>query len=124
MGQVLTVTNDAGDVIRYVYNLNGDLIEIHHPNGGVTRNIYDRSRRLIAEIDPLGNRTSFGHNARGNVNRGIDAEGKVLFIEYDLAGHKIRETDHIRKRNKLDKRWKKPCSTNNRSRWKHYNIRI
>ena len=68
----------------------------------VTRNtcllytsIYDAAGRVVATIDPNGNRLDFGYDANDNMTSITDAEGSAWAYTFDALGNKLSETDPL-----------------------------
>ncbi len=57
--------------------------------GRLSTTIYDSNSRVVASIDPLGNRASYAYDAVGRQVRAINAMGKVTTSLYDAAGRPV-----------------------------------
>ena len=74
-------------MIKYAYDLAGNVTKITMPNGGVTKYEYDTLYRNTAIVDALDNRTEYSYDKDSNVISMTDAKGNVYQFEYDLAGN-------------------------------------
>jgi RHS repeat-associated protein len=88
-GDVLTIKDALGHVTSLAYYQVGGksiglLQSITDPLSHVVTFVFDTTtRRRLATVDPLGNRTSYGYDAAGNVNTVTDALGRVTSVVYD-----------------------------------------
>ncbi|MFJ7065806.1 RHS repeat-associated core domain-containing protein [Streptomyces sp. NPDC101115] len=64
-GEVETVTDAAGNVLRYVHDLSGLRIEAHDPDKGTTRMTYDNAGQLRTRTDSRGKTTVHSYDALG-----------------------------------------------------------
>jgi RHS repeat-associated protein len=71
-GKLATVTDAAGDVWSYTYDLLGDKLSIKDPDAGTSSSSYDAAGQLLSSTD---------------------ARGKTISYAYDLDGRKIAEYD-------------------------------
>jgi YD repeat-containing protein len=70
-GQLVGVTDPAGNEWRYVYDMRGRQIEAHDPDAGLTRKEYDDADQMVGVID--------GRNTHR------------LWYNYDELGRKVQE---------------------------------
>jgi RHS repeat-associated protein len=79
-GEVLTVTNPAGDVMSYDYDGRGNLTTLTDAAGTVTALSYDDGGRPTLAVDATGGRKRLAYDASGRVIREeqLDAAGVVL----------------------------------------------
>ena len=116
-GRITQITDPRGSVIRYAYDANGDLashtdaednrttftynrshglLDIRDPRGlRASRNEYDDDGRLVAIVDPAGNRTTYEHDldARQEIVR--DRRGHATVLTYDADGNILTKTDPL-----------------------------
>ncbi|WP_321532127.1 RHS repeat-associated core domain-containing protein [uncultured Desulfuromonas sp.] len=82
-------TNALGQVTRYSYDGNGNLVEVRHNATGdtlaVTRLAYDGYKRLTQITDPMGNTTTYNYAAAGcgTCSGSVDSPQKII----DAFGH-------------------------------------
>ena len=111
-------TNERGQTRRFLFNPNGDLIQLTEENGAVRTYSYDSATQAIhnrlSKTDPEGYVTSYSYDASGNVTSVLlpsgksqtfanftafhqpgkikDANGNVTLFKYDAKGNL---TQHI-----------------------------
>ncbi|TVM13563.1 hypothetical protein DPQ33_18220 [Oceanidesulfovibrio indonesiensis] len=59
----------------------GDLVAVLYPDGGVLRFEYDDEHRMIAKIEPEGNRYDFHYSSLGRIDQVTDLEGGLWLYE-------------------------------------------
>ncbi|HWT21170.1 MAG TPA: RHS repeat-associated core domain-containing protein [Variovorax sp.] len=104
-GRLARITNALGQATRFRYteagetaqaampghaNHPGQLEEIVHPDHTSEHFAHDAEGRLLAHIDALGRRTSYGYTRAGLVAQRTDAAGHTLKYHWDLLG-RLRE---------------------------------
>jgi RHS repeat-associated protein len=117
-GNVLTETDQAGNVTTYTYDLAGQLTKTTYADGTFTQQSFDDlgrlstktdergntstygyqpgcgcSERLTSVTDPLNRTTSFSYDGMGRKTSMTDANGRQTTYHYDLRGH-LTETDY------------------------------
>ena len=117
LGRITEITDPRGQVLRYAYDAAGDLVsfrdqadnqttfaydtrhnltELRDPLGNrAVRSEFDADGRLIAVIDPNGNRLSFEHDLAARTEISTDRNGTVSAVEYDARGNVTRRTDAL-----------------------------
>jgi RHS repeat-associated protein len=90
---VATVTDAAGGVRRFAYDLAGRLTEAVDPLGGVTRYAYHPRGWLTSVTDPLGATTTRTYDEVGRPVTETDPLGRVTTFRYDAAGRRIARVD-------------------------------
>ena len=107
------VTDREGNVTRYTYDNDHNLLEVHDPLGRRgARSEYDDTGRLVRLVNPdgnaiqfdrlegsvekvtdlIGNTTTRGYDEHGNVVTEIDAEGGVRRKTYDANNNMLTST--------------------------------
>jgi RHS repeat-associated protein len=95
-GDLVSHTDALNNVTRILYSLQHGLIEVRDPTGArPIRNEYDSEGRLIAHIDSLGNRVEYTHNTGARQEIIEDREGGITVLNYDAAGNVINKTDPL-----------------------------
>lgn len=110
-GNVLSKTDEEGNITHYEYDAanrliktidplggitersydnRGNLITLKGPKGGITRYEYDLNNQLVKEIRPMGEQTRYEYDADGNRTALIDAKDQKIAYEYDAANRLIR----------------------------------
>ena len=51
------------------YDVSSNLIRTMNPLGQINTSVFDLANRVVAQIDPLGNRTSFAYDGAWNMIR-------------------------------------------------------
>jgi RHS repeat-associated protein len=87
-GQLMTRTDPAGRITRFIHNLRGQVLERHRPDGTVINFSYDIAGRLI-EADAPGSELVFKYDALGRIIW-ESQNGQVIEHEYDALGRRIR----------------------------------
>ena len=88
--QLNRVTNALGQVIEYTYDPQGNITSFKDERGFVTDYEYDLRNRLIAQIDPAGNRESWVVDDFGSVLEYTDPLGATATNEYDEMHRLVR----------------------------------
>ncbi len=86
------VSEEEQYITGYAYDASGNLIEKTDREGNSTYYEYDELNRLIAVIDPMGNRTEYGYDGRDNLILIRDGNGNETHFEYDRNNRLIKET--------------------------------
>ncbi len=98
-GNLLTSTDNSGNVTVYTYTAFNRISTITAPEGGVTRFFYDAKQNLILQVDAGGDTTRFTYDAYGNLtdkiaylDRGRSATVNAktatsTVVTWTLAGH-------------------------------------
>jgi RHS repeat-associated protein len=97
-GQVATVTDAAGNIRTYRYDLRGRKIETDDPDAGVSRASYDDADQLVSSTDGNGNTLAFTYDALGRRTAeylGGTSGAKLSQWDYDTIA-KGELTDSIR----------------------------
>ena len=115
--RIISATDLAGNVTRYVYDNNGDLVEVINPLNqsvkfvydnehnlaqiidprgiAIARNEYDENGRLVASIDAKGNRMEYSHDVEGRQEIVKDRLGNTIVLIYDESGKVLSETNSL-----------------------------
>ena len=115
--RIITATDLAGNATRYVYDNNGDLVEVVNPLDqsvkfvydnkhnlaqiidprgiAIARNEYDENGRLVAIIDALGNRTEYTRDVDTRVEIIKDRRGNTTELIYDEKGNVLSHKDAL-----------------------------
>jgi len=95
-GNLTKVKLQDGSSTRFVYAGDHYLQDIIAPTGvRATRNEYDESGKLIAVIDPDGNRVEFTHKPGTRQEVVKDRLGNITVYEYDDQGQVVSETNAL-----------------------------
>ncbi|NQU09335.1 RHS repeat protein, partial [bacterium] len=95
-GDLVTVTDQLGNVTTFVYDNHHRLLEIHDPLGrrGI-RHEYDETGRLVATIDASGHRIDYESDPDNRQEVINDRAGNRFVYEYDANGNIVKETDPL-----------------------------
>ncbi|MGN0319478.1 MAG: DNRLRE domain-containing protein, partial [Lachnospira sp.] len=93
MGQLITLTDAAGNITRYMRDMAGNQTGTQAPDGGLTTYTLNKSGNVTAVTDALGYRTDFEYDGNRNIVKGTDPEGNVVTCTYDGNGNKLDSTD-------------------------------
>ncbi|MEU9452204.1 DUF6531 domain-containing protein [Streptomyces sp. NPDC048277] len=88
-GRVVSQTDGAGATTTLVYTTTGET-DVTAPDGGVWSDLY-AGGLLVAQYDPLGNRTYFGYDAYGNRTSVLDPLGDHTTYSFDSTGHMLTQ---------------------------------
>ena len=80
-------------LIRYTYDMLGQLTSIEDPAGGVMQVVYDEAGRLVGLTDALGRTRTMAYDAVGRIVSQTDALGGETQYTYDANGNLIVLTD-------------------------------
>jgi RHS repeat-associated protein len=94
-GNVLSETDFAGNLTRYVYDAADRLIQTIFPDGTTEQRLYDAASNLIQITDALGRTTRFGYDAAQRQTSITDALGNVIVKQYDAVGNLIALIDPL-----------------------------
>ena len=92
-GNLLEKTLNGVRLEGYLYDANNRPIQISDGNGNITRVEYDAVGRKTALIDPLGNKKTYAYDSVGNLVEETNALGNKTSYSYNLLGKRIKETD-------------------------------
>ncbi|MGW8192414.1 RHS repeat-associated core domain-containing protein [Sphingomonas hankookensis] len=113
MGRVREVRRGRDGVFRFVRDANGNVVEVHRPDGGIVRMAYDPDDQPIAHRDALGNQTRWdydglryavcktfpdGRTAQYRYNSELklvamtNPKGEQYRLDYDPLGRLVHET--------------------------------
>lgn len=81
------------DQTIYEYDARNLVVKKTLFNGAILAFEYDAMRRLVKEIDALGNETSYVYDIRGNRTATVNAFQELTTIHYDKMGRKVRVVD-------------------------------
>ena len=79
-----------GNVYEYEYDGNGNVTEIHNPDGGVEVYVYDTNDQLISKTDGEGYETTYVYDENGNLIQVTDPRGNSKFYEYDAINQQVK----------------------------------
>jgi RHS repeat-associated protein len=97
-GDVATKTDRGGSggaerTWSYDYDVAGQVVAIHQPDGTTIAQRYDAAGNLVASVQPSGATTSFGYDAAGHMTSRTDPLGNTTTFAYDAAGRIVSQTD-------------------------------
>lgn len=84
-GNVLTSTDPAGSIVKYVYKSNGSPARVTS-NGTTTSMTYDDAGNQTSLTDPDAGTTTYTYAANGNILKQTDARGVETINTYDNLG--------------------------------------
>lgn len=97
IAETTTRTDATGTTVTlttaYIYDAEGNVVQVTHPDGSVTRTEYNAIDKVSAEIDALGRRTEYEYDARGNEVLIRYPDGSTETKAYDLDGNLVAQTD-------------------------------
>ncbi len=84
-----------GNITKYAYDLNRNLISETAPDNSVTAYAYDANSNLTSLTDPQGNKTSYTYNSLNLVTSITDPKTVVTSLTYDAKGNLTKITDPL-----------------------------
>ncbi|MCB5191901.1 hypothetical protein LG198_14320, partial [Methylobacillus arboreus] len=89
----MTITNANGTAAYAMeYDAKGQLVTLHHANGGAQHYQYNTNGDVTRAIDARGNVTDYLYDANGNRTREQDAAGNVIERTYGSQNQLLTET--------------------------------
>ena len=88
-GNVLTVTNEKGQVTSYTYSDNGLLLTVTDPLNRVTSYGYNAKGEVVRETNAKNESRYYTRNLRGDLIQLEDADGTIEQWIYDAAGNVV-----------------------------------
>ena len=79
----------------YAYDANSQLLRVQDPLGHITTTLHDNVNRLTAQIDPLGNRTSFTYDVDGRLIRTTNPIGAITTQVFDANSRLVATVDPL-----------------------------
>ncbi|MBW1928939.1 MAG: RHS domain-containing protein [Deltaproteobacteria bacterium] len=92
-GNVVSETDEEGNVTTYEYDALNRLIKTTDPMGGVIERTYDDRGNLIQLKDANGNITTYEYDRNNRLTRVIRPMGQETIYEYDGAGNRTAVND-------------------------------
>lgn len=90
-GRVAWTETGTGDRTTFAHPRAG-VVEVTDPNLNTTTTTYDQQWRTTAEVDPYGNKITYGYTDDGQRNRITDPNGSVTELAYDDRGNTTSTT--------------------------------
>ena len=98
LGNMTSYVDGNGNSWSFEYDTSRRALETNNfaaADGPLTRTGYRAASRLLREIDPLGNDTSYTYDGFGNTTSVTDALGRITSYSYDERNLLIDETDPL-----------------------------
>ena len=92
-GNVGETIDALGNITRYAYDSNDNLITIVAPDGTTTTYQYDPSGNMTSETDPLGYTIQFTYNQFGEPLTFVNQEGYTTGYQYDQSDNLLEQTN-------------------------------
>ena len=92
-GNMVSRTDQAGNVWSFTYNDNGQVLTATNPAGGVATHTYNADGTLTSRTDADGNRTTFGYDGLKRPNLITVADGTTVSFTYDHHDQLLTSTD-------------------------------
>lgn len=93
-GLPTVLCDPAGNTVTLSYDDKGNVLSVTGEAGGIIRYEYDALNRVIKTVDPCGRQTHYDYNEKGDIIRTVNAEGNSRTYEYDLMGRLTKVTDY------------------------------
>lgn len=101
-GLLNRLVDPTGVELRFEHNEHGDLVAVTNGAGDTARLEYDDAGRAIAAITPSGHRTTFVHGVHGVAER-HDPDGSVWRFEHSTAGRLTTVIDPMGGRTEIER---------------------
>ena len=88
------VTDSLGEIRRYQWNPNGQIITEIDPLGGTTKTVYDEFDRIIEKINANGHATRYEYDEQGNYTGIMDALSQTTLFTYNQAHQLVSYTNN------------------------------
>lgn len=82
-----------GNELKFVRDINGNLLKVISPNGRYIQFVYDGANRVIQATDNLGRTVSYTYDDSGRLATVTDPAGNVESYNYDLNNNMISVVD-------------------------------
>lgn len=79
-------TDERGNDTVYRFDVQGNVTEICHPDGGIVSYGYNEDGKLVRRVDGLGRETFWNYDEHGRLASRSDAVGDVTSYGYDSQG--------------------------------------
>ncbi len=86
-GNLGTLIDPLGNITRYTYDVNDNLIKVVAADGTTTTYSYDANGDMTSETDPLGYKIEFTYNSLAEPLTFVNQEGYATSYEYDANGN-------------------------------------
>jgi YD repeat-containing protein len=86
-GNCCTIIDPLGNITRYSFDANDNLVEVVVADGTTTTYSYDANGNMTSETDPLGYTIHFTYNAFGEPLTFVNQEGYTTTYQYDANGN-------------------------------------
>ncbi len=118
-------TIDAlGNITRYAYDANDDLIKVVAADGTTTTYSYDANGNMISETDPLGYTISFTYNQFAEPLTFVNQEGYTTSYQYDANGNLLEHTNPDGTTQQYVYNSSRRGDLLDRCRWRHHHLRV
>jgi RHS repeat-associated protein len=91
-GATAETIDPLGNITRYYYDNNLNLIKVIGPGGSTENYSYDRNGNLTSETDPLGLTTTFTYDPNNDLTSYSDAKGNTTSYAYDTKNNLLSIT--------------------------------
>jgi YD repeat-containing protein len=91
-GATAETVDALGNVVRYKYDSNLNLVAIDDPQGTRYTGTYDSNGNLTGVTDPLGHTTTFTYNGNNRLTSYTDAKGNATLYSYDNSNNLLSIT--------------------------------
>ena len=93
LNRLTSMTNGAGQVVGYGYDLKGQLTSLAYPNGHTVARVYDAAGRLTSVSDWLTHTTTFAYDADGNLTSQAYPNTTTTAMGYNVADQLLSISD-------------------------------
>jgi len=94
-GQLVELEHPGGGIATYGYDDDGNMSSMTDALGAVTTMVYDIAGNMTSRTDGLGNTRTMTYDSRGNLLTQTDPDGNTSTYTYDAADNVLTETDPV-----------------------------
>ena len=94
-GNLLTETDELGNVTTYTYTARNQVASITYPDGGLVQYVYDAKGQQISVLDQLGFNVATVYDNMGRVIKTVDGNGNVTTNTYNIKGQLVETVDSL-----------------------------
>ena len=92
-GQLIKFIDAAGRERTYSYDVRGQISQVNYPDGTTVKQTYDNAGRILTSEDQGGKLSRYGYDAVGNRISVTDALNQTTLYTYDAGRNMLTQTD-------------------------------
>ncbi|OGP46558.1 MAG: hypothetical protein A2022_06910 [Deltaproteobacteria bacterium GWF2_42_12] len=91
----IEVTDPQGNITRYVYDYNKNLLSKTEPDASTTKYTYDTKGNILTQTDALSQTTTYTYNVNNQITSITDPKANTTSYTYDTNGNLLQTTDPL-----------------------------